>query len=147
MLASGGTVVRLPQLLGEGASADRPPFDAWLLGELRSGRRPKLLVHEVFTPVAADLVAEPMWQLLSGAFGGPFHLAGGEAVTRMEFGERLCAVAGLPADFEPLELAVFDPDGKRPPRLALTCERASEAVGYAPPNLRESLARWSVPRR
>lgn len=141
VLAWGGTVVRLPLLLGPAAAEGRMGADQALLEALAAGRRPRLFVDEIRTPAAARLLAPWLWELLGRLEGGVFHLAGAEAVSRHELGLRVCAAAGVRPAFDPVRAADLPEAADRPRRLVLDCRRARELLGFTPPDLAQSLAR------
>lgn len=144
VLDAGGTVARLPLLLGGAAGPARRGADADLLAELAAGRRPCLFRDELRSPVAAELAATGLYRLLLGPpAAGVFHLVGGEAVDRHTLGLAVCRAAGVAPDFDGALAAEIAPG--RPRRLVLRCERARAELGWPAPALRESLARRFPP--
>ncbi|NQU50137.1 MAG: sugar nucleotide-binding protein [Planctomycetes bacterium] len=147
VLAAGGIVVRLPLLLGaEGAPGHMGADQALLEASLR-GESIGLFHDEVRAPADAALLAAPIWRLLGpkplplkAQKGRIYHLAGAEAVSRYQMGERVCAAAGI--NFQHGRMSVAEWQGvPRPPRLVLTCARAERELNFQPPDLRQSLAR------
>jgi dTDP-4-dehydrorhamnose reductase len=145
VLANGGTVVRLPLLLGPVATPGRMGADQAVLQASLEGRRLQLFDDETRAPAASALLAPTIWKLLQEPIHGPssgrvFHLAGAEAVSRFELGQRVCQRAGL--DFIHQAASLQDWQGDpRPPRLVLNCQRATQELGFQAPDLRQSLAR------
>ncbi|KAA3607062.1 MAG: NAD-dependent epimerase/dehydratase family protein [Planctomycetota bacterium] len=141
VLEAGGTVARLPLLLGPQAGPGRMGTDTALLQALGAGQRPSLFQDEIRCPAAVDCIAEALWAWVRRPLPGVFHFAGAEAVSRFQLGVELCRAAAVKADFE----AAWAKDYQGPPRplrLVLKCERARKELGWVPPNLRESLARY-----
>ena len=143
VLAAGGAVVRLPLLLGPEIGNGRAGADSAILQAVRAGQRPRLFHDEIRTPVHPALLGPGLWRIAQGRVPGIFHLAGAEAVSRLELGQRCCEEAGLPASFDAVSAKDFD----GPPRslnLVLECGRAQRELGWKAPNLRQSLA-WTTP--
>ena len=144
LLPAGHTVARVPLLLGGDAGPGRRGADSALLAALAAGERPALFRDEMRVPVAAELAAEALVELVRRAArgdapGGVFHLVGGEAVDRHTLGRRICAAAGVAPAFDAASVAELAP--ARPRRLVLGCERARRELGWEAPDLRQSLAR------
>ena len=146
VLEGGGTVIRLPLLLGPEAAPGRMGADHALLRASQLGRSIGLFLDEVRVPADAAWLAAPLWRLLQGkdlpAIANQprvYHLAGSQAVSRFEIGEQVCKVAGVP--FEHGRSTLSEWHGvPRPPRLVLTCQRAERELGFTPPDLQQSLA-------
>lgn len=69
----------------------------WLYGALQKGDPVTLFDDFWFTPIyVADLV-ESMLALIFSGYNGIFHVAGGERISKYEFGMRLAATAGFSA--------------------------------------------------
>lgn len=140
VVAQGGTVARLPLLLGPRAAPGRQGADAAILASLAAGETPRLFADEVRAPAAAARVAAALWTLAEDPRPGVFHLAGAEAVSRYELGLRVCEAAGVEPALERARAAEIPGLESRPRRLVLTCERARRELRWEPPDLRESLA-------
>lgn len=143
VLDAGGAVVRLPLLLGPDLGNGRAGADGAIRTAVRAGKRLALFHDEVRTPVGAHLVAPMLWRIATERLPGIFHLAGSEAVSRLELGQRSCTAAGLESEFVSTSAAEFA-GPKRSLRLVLETGRAQEVLGWEPPNLRQSLA-WDAP--
>lgn len=143
VLEAGGAVVRLPLLLGPELGNGRAGADSAILQAVRAGRRLGLFHDEVRTPVNPALLAPMLWRIAQSRIPGIFHLAGSEAVSRLELGRRCCERARLPADFDAVSARDFEGPA-RSLSLVLECGRAERELGWQAPNLRQSLA-WTVP--
>jgi len=140
-LAAGQAVVRLPLLLGPSVAPGRRGADAAVVEAVRSGRRPRLFVDEWRTPLGVLRAAEGLLGWLADPQPGVFHLAGAEALSRLELGEKVCRRLGLRASFEALRRADAGME-QRPARLILRGPRAVRLLRWKPPDLRQSLAHW-----
>lgn len=145
-LRHAGLVVRLPLLLGPPVSGRRVRMgaDHVLLAAAKSGQAWQLFEDEWRAPADPADFAAALARLLdpqsSPSASGVYHLAGATAVDRFTLGEQACRAAGV--EFVHQRARLSDWQGvPRPPRLILTCERASRELGYRPPDLRQSLAR------
>ncbi len=140
VLEFGGAVVRLPLLLGGSAGPGRMGADTAVVQAVRSGRAMSLFTDEIRTPVHVDFVAPMLEKIAREGHTGIFHLAGSQAVSRYELGQRACEVAGVEPNFEASLAAEFD-GPPRSLRLELDCERAIKELVWEPPDLRQSLSR------
>ncbi|MHC4823638.1 MAG: SDR family oxidoreductase [Planctomycetota bacterium] len=143
VLAAGGAVVRLPLLLGPHLGNGRAGADGAILKAVDAGRRLSLFQDEIRTPLNPALLGPALWKIAEGRIPGVFHLAGGEAVSRLELGRRCCAQAGIRGEFDATSAADFD-GPQRSLSLVLECGRAEGELGWESPNLRQSLA-WNTP--
>jgi dTDP-4-dehydrorhamnose reductase len=145
VLASGGTVVRLPLLLGPVAAPGRMGADQAVLHASLEDRKLSLFTDEMRAPADAALLAPAIWKLLKDPLGGStsgriYHLAGAEAISRYELGRRVCQAADLNFEHQPTSLTDWHGD-PRPPCLVLRCQRAAAELSFQAPDLRQSLAR------
>lgn len=140
VLEFGGAVVRLPLLLGGTAGPGRMGADTAVVQAAQSGKPMSLFTDEIRTPVHVDFVAPMLWKIARQRHRGIFHLAGAQAVSRFELGQRACEAAGVEANFSACLAAEFD-GPPRSLRLELDCQRAVNELGWEPPDLRQSLAR------
>ncbi len=143
VLAAGGTVVRLPLLLGPAVAPGRCGADEAVLQAVRAGKSPRLFVDEIRCPVSARAVAFGLWTLLEKvavgqAPGGVFHLAGREAVSRHQLGVLACETAGLATYLQEARAEEWT-KAPRPLRLILTSERAAKELAWQAPELRQCL--------
>lgn len=101
VLAAGGTVVRVPLLIGPSPDGRRGATDM-VRSALKAGRRLDLFTDEFRTPLHAVDAARGLVDLLldgvlNGA-AGTFHLAGYERLSRWELAQRFCTLHGLPTE-------------------------------------------------
>ena len=97
VLAAGGTVVRVPLLIGPSHDGRRGATDM-LRAAIQAGRRLDLFTDEFRTPLHAVDAARGLVDVLLDGATGIFHLAGHERLSRWELAQRFCALHGLPAE-------------------------------------------------
>jgi len=138
VLAAGGTVIRIPLLLGPQISPNRRGADAWLVGAARRQESLGLFTDEFRAVAAARLLAGPIHGLVERPLPGIFHLAGATAVSRWQLGVEACAAAQVNMIHYQRSLENWQGPAK-PPHLHLLCQRAEKEIGFQPPDLRQSL--------
>ncbi len=82
------TVVRLSLNYGHSLTGNRS-FNEDMCAALKAGKTCKLFVDEFRCPMAAEITAKAMVELVEKRAGGLFHLAGAERLSRWEIGELL----------------------------------------------------------
>ncbi len=122
---------------GHGPRATASESVAW---QLLAGQNPRLFSDQIRTPVGSDSVAEGVARLLSSPAAGRFHLAGAEAVSRLELGQRAAEILNLTATGI---LAVRQADrtdgARRPADVSLAIERARRELGWEPCPLEQAI--------
>jgi dTDP-4-dehydrorhamnose reductase len=92
---------------------------------------------EVRCPIAVGDLAAALLELAARDVAGPLHVAGAEAVTRLEFARLVAAHHGR----DPDALRGGPGGAERPKHIALDSSRARGLLGVAPRGVREVLAR------
>lgn len=78
------------------------PRTCWVLDSLRQGKPITLYTDELRCPVWVEQLAAALLELAAGSESGVWNLAGTQALSRYEFGERLARAYGLdPAGITP----------------------------------------------
>jgi dTDP-4-dehydrorhamnose reductase len=75
----------------------RANFVLWLVGELRAGRRVRIVDDQIGSPTLAENLAEMVIALAGSRETGVFHTAGADVVSRLEFSRQIAAAFGLDA--------------------------------------------------
>jgi dTDP-4-dehydrorhamnose reductase len=120
----------------------------WFLDRLRRGERCTGFTDVSVSPLAADDLAARILQLLSMPVTGVLHVAGGEAITKYEFGRRVADAFGLSPDLVvPGSVDASPLRARRPHRLTLDVGSAETALGAPLPRLEPSLRRWREQER
>jgi dTDP-4-dehydrorhamnose reductase len=119
----------------------RANFVSWLIGELRAGRRVKIVNDQYNTPTLADDLAAALLLLLRSGGEGFFHIAGPDLVSRHEWARQI-------ADYYRLDAGLIDmfatadlrQRAQRPLRSGLRTMRADELAGVTMRGVRDGLA-------
>ena len=126
-------VVRTSLLYG---GALPSPHEVAAIAAVDGVREMTFFTDEIRCPIAVGDLAEALLELATRDIAGPLHVAGADALTRLEFAQ-LVAV-GHGRDPSALRGAVGGPG--RPKRLALDCSRAHELLSVRLRGAREVLA-------
>jgi dTDP-4-dehydrorhamnose reductase len=89
------TVIRAS--LNAGRTARGNAFNEQWLATWQRGEATKLFVDEFRSPIAAEITARAVWELVAAKQPGLFHLGGSERLSRFEIGRLLLTTLGLPA--------------------------------------------------
>ncbi len=142
MLGASWAIARTAVVYGWPPAA-RPNFGSWVLGELRAGRRIRLFTDQVVSPSFADSVAEQLAELAERRLPGIWNVSGLEAVSRLRFGQAVCAEFGLdPGLLIPSLLADAGLASPRPARSGLLTDKVQGALAAKPLGLEEALSRF-----
>jgi dTDP-4-dehydrorhamnose reductase len=133
-------IVRTALVYGFEPLLPRSNIFTWLLGELRFGRRVRVVSDQYRMPTYCDDLASGLGGLCFAEMSGIFHLAGADYLSVYEFALAVAEVFGFDADLIiPVETASLGEPAKRPPRTQLISLRAQTDLGYAPGSLEENL--------
>ena len=121
----------------------------WFLARMESGEGAVGFADAWFTPINTahlveqifELLARPVWPVAVAA-NGVLHLAGGECVTKYEFGRRLAKAFGHdPEAIRPGRLEDHDFGAARAGWACLDSSRAASFLGHGAPSVDTGLAR------
>jgi dTDP-4-dehydrorhamnose reductase len=142
MLAPGCAIARTAVVYGALRSA-RPNFAMWLVENLSAGKTVNLFEDQWISPSLADDVARMLAELAERKLDGFWNTCGGDHLTRVSFGEALCAQFGFdPKLIRPVKMAEAGMLATRPPRAGLTPDKVRARLQEHPLPLREALARF-----
>ncbi len=99
---------------------------AWMLSDLRAGRRVTLFSDEIRWPILVGDLAAMIWDVVAldrRERAGTWHLVGPERLSRVDIGHLWCTAAGLDRRLIDTALSSDLPDA-RPRDLTLTSSRA-----------------------
>lgn len=120
--------------------ARRQSFTDWIIYALRDGRRLTLFDDVYFTPILADGVVSGAHELLRQGASGIFNVAGGERISKYEFGLRVVDVFGLNPDL--IERSVVTTarlTAPRPRDMSLDTSKLRRILGRAQANVTDYL--------
>jgi dTDP-4-dehydrorhamnose reductase len=124
----------------------RGNFVSWLAGELRAGRRVRVVDDQWNTPTLADDLAAALLRLLARGAEGIIHVAGPDLLTRDAWARQIAAYYGLDAGLiDVTSSAALAQRAQRPLRSGLRTERAAELDGVALRGVRAGLAALGPP--
>ncbi len=115
------TIVRTALVYGMGRRAN---FVTWLAGELRAGRRVRIVRDQFNTPTIADDLAATLLWLVEHQRTGIYHAAGPDLVGRHEWAEAIAQYFALDTTLiDWVSSAELAQPAPRPLRSGLTCAR------------------------
>jgi dTDP-4-dehydrorhamnose reductase len=115
----------------------------WFVERLRLGERCTGFTDVTFSPLAVDDLAAGLLNLLSRSSPGVLHIAGTETVSKYDFGRRVAAAFGLPAErIVPGSVDASPLRARRPHKMTLDVRRAEAALDAPMPRLEPGLRRW-----
>ena len=126
------TIVRTSLNFGVSRTGDRA-FNEELRRTWAAGRTTRLFVDEFRCPIAAEVTARAVWELIQREVGGLFHLAGAEKLSRFEIG-RLIAMSSF--ELKPRIEASLLREHEGPPRspdTSLNCAKIQALLSFSLP--------------
>lgn len=128
--APGSLIVRSTVIFGADYGHLKRNFATWLIGELRAGRRVRVVNDQWSTPTIAENIAQFVGRALDRAVTGVVHAAVGECMPRDEFARRIAARFELDASLiEPVATEAIGQAARRPKRPCLSMRRSEELLG------------------
>jgi dTDP-4-dehydrorhamnose reductase len=125
VMAAGGNwaVARTTVVYGY-AQHVRANFVLWLVGQLTSGQRVRIVEDQIGSPTLADNLAEMVIALASSDVTGIFNTAGADVVSRLDFSRQIAATFGLDAGLiDPTTTAALGQAAPRPLRAGLVMDK------------------------
>jgi dTDP-4-dehydrorhamnose reductase len=133
------TVVRTSLNGGVSPTGDRG-FNEQMRQAWQAGETLKLFTDEFRCPIAAEVTACAVWELLLRNEPGLYHLAGSERLSRWQLGQLIAARwPGLNPKVEPTSLKTYT-GAPRPADCSLNCAKAQRLLSFRLPGMTEWLA-------
>jgi dTDP-4-dehydrorhamnose reductase len=105
----------------------RTNFVMWLVGELRAGRRVKVVNDQINTPTVADDLARVLLDLAQSPSAGIIHVAGPDLLSRYAWAKIIASTYGLDEELiDATTTAELQQTAKRPLQSGLRSRRADE---------------------
>ncbi len=124
---------------GTSPSGDRG-FNELIRRAWKEGQAVKLFTDEFRSPIAAEITARAIWELVGQGRTGVYHVAGSERLSRYQIGELLGARwPQLQPRIEPGSLKEYA-GPPRAPDTSLNCAKAQKLLSFRLPGLTEWLA-------
>jgi dTDP-4-dehydrorhamnose reductase len=143
----GNLVVRSSLMYGMG-SPSSGTFLRGLTETLSEGGRMRLFTDQLRNPILVDDFAQALILAVERDLEGLYHIAGAEAVSRLEFGRQVCRAFGYDESLlEPISMEDFEYVAARPPDSTLDTEKFASATGFKPAGIAEALAGLANDRR
>jgi dTDP-4-dehydrorhamnose reductase len=135
----GAAVIRTSLIYGWGSPASGTFFSG-LHARLSAGERVRLFTDQMRNPVLVDDLAMALELAVEHDLEGLYHAGGPEAVSRYDFGVRMCEVFGLDMDLmQPILMREFEYVAGRPLDSTLDISRFRSATGFRPLGVSEGL--------
>ncbi|MBI3954325.1 MAG: SDR family oxidoreductase [Chloroflexi bacterium] len=120
----------------------RPSFSDWVLRGLEEGRELHMFLDVFFTPILINSLGELLLELVERGTAGVFHVAGGERLSKYEFGLKLAETFGYPSGrIRPSSVDEFPFKAQRPKDMSLRTDAVTRLLGRQMPLVSEGLAR------
>jgi len=136
---SNHAILRTALNFGESITGDRS-FNEQMRLALQGGKDFTLFEDEYRCPIAADVTARAIWELVDHRVGGVFMLGGAEKVSRWQIGKALYERwDGLTGTIKPGSLKDYD----GPPRaadLSMDCRKIQSLLSFPLPGFHDWLA-------
>lgn len=132
--AAGGrwTIARTTIIYGY-APHVRANFVLWLLGELRAGRRVRIVHDQIGSPTLADNLAEMVLALAVRRATGVFNTVGADVLSRLDFARQIAAAFGAdPSLIDSISTAELGQPAPRPLKAGLLMDRFRAACPDVP---------------
>ncbi|HXH14060.1 MAG TPA: dTDP-4-dehydrorhamnose reductase [Alphaproteobacteria bacterium] len=125
---------RVASLFGAaGSSGKGGNFVETILARARSGQPLRVIDDITMSPTYTVDAARLLETLVTEGATGVVHLANAGACTWFEFARRICQLAGIPAEVNPVPSSAYPSKARRPPNSALATARLSRWGAYPRP--------------
>jgi len=139
VLEAEAVVVRTMVLFGYEISV-RPNFVTWAAGELKAGRRIRIVTDQWGNPTFADDLAETLLKLCREGATGLFHFSGADYVTRYDMVMKMAALfQSDPNLVIPITTSDLGQAARRPLKSGLRTDKIKEQFGIQPMGFEEAL--------
>ena len=119
----------------------RQSFSDWILGCLRKGERIRMFHDVYFTPILINDLVSVMLHLVERGQPGTYNVAGGQRLSKYEFGVALAEQFGLPsALLDAVSVDTFAFKARRPHDMSLSTAKVERVAGHPMPNAVEGIA-------
>lgn len=128
-----------------GPDPQKKNFVYQAVARLRAGQEMPVFTDQFYTPTYTEDLAFVAVRLMEQDQRGLFHVAGSQSVSRLEYGQAICQVFGLPeALLRPMKTADLKLPTPRPLKCGLVSERIQPFVPVALSGPRAGLERLKV---
>lgn len=132
-------IARTMVLYGNGQKV-RNNFVTWVIQQLKSGSKIKVVNDQRGNPTLVDDLAEAIKRLLEKDEYGIFHVSGREVCSRYEFAQKIIDVFDLDVKLmEEVDSSIFKQPAPRPVNSSFNLDKLSNTLDWLPGGLEESL--------
>ncbi len=125
----------------------RPSFSDWILGSLENGQPVNMFTDAYFTPVYMPNLIKAVHALYEAGQSGIFNIAGGERLSKYQFGMRLCRAFGHDETLvRPTLLSEMPDMVPRPLDMSLSNDKLLSNKAVVMPNLSTMLEAMATDR-
>lgn len=132
-------IIRTQVLYGTGRNV-RPNFVTWLIDQLGSGKKARIVDDQIGNPSYAPDVSEAIFRLLAKKRYGLFHVSSPDSVSRYDFARLICQVFDL--DEELIERTTSDQFVQKAPRpmnSSFVIDKLVNYTGWEPHKVHDAL--------
>ena len=129
-------------IVGLNAYSDKKGFIEWIINSVKAKETISLFDDVLFTPISIwDFITEINFLVDQNSYGSKIlNLAGGEAITKYEFGKSLVQELSLDADYiKKGSISKYTDRAKRSNDQSLDCSLYQKIFNRKLPNLRETI--------
>jgi dTDP-4-dehydrorhamnose reductase len=122
---------------------DKQSLAEWFLSNLEAGKRCRGFTDVWFSPILVNDLGRLLFAMLEAGLAGVYHVAGGECVSKYDFGVLIARVFGFdPQLIRPAATPDGPPRARRGRQLCLRSLRIDALAGLRLPAAAEGLTRW-----
>jgi len=88
--ASGNHVVIRTTIVGKNINPSYQGFVEWIVNSVKNGKEITLFEDVLFTPITTWHLANEMEWIMGSNISGIVHVAGGEPISKYDFGKKIC---------------------------------------------------------
>ena len=133
------TIIRTSLNGGVSPTGDRG-FNEQMRRAWQAGQSVKLFTDEFRCPIAAEVTARTVWELVAKKAAGVYHVAGSERLSRYQIGQLVAARwPDLNPKLEPASLKNYQ-GAPRPADSSLNCYKVQKLLSFPLPRLTDWLA-------
>ena len=126
---------------------DKQSLAEWFLSNLEAGKRCRGFTDVWFSPILVNDLGRLLFAMLEAGLAGVYHVAGGECVSKYDFGVRVARVFGLDGSLvEPAGVARAPLKARRGSNLCLSTEHSATALGMKMPDVATGLLKFRALR-
>jgi dTDP-4-dehydrorhamnose reductase len=119
----------------------RASFTDWILRSLANGQVLNMFTDIFFTPILINTLIDAILELQRQGARGIFNVAGGERLSKYEFGVQVARRHGYSeTQIHPCSVRSFPFKAPRPRDMSLSTAKAAGMLGHLMPTMAESLA-------